>query len=82
MELLTEQEAMARDKRNWQLIRHGCFFDFGGERFFIATREIDNETWEVIELTPKNRERLIQGLGGTRTFVKLSNAYSYCLNLH
>jgi len=80
MNVLTKEEAMADDKKNWQLIRHGCIFDFGGIRFFIATREVNNETWEVIELTANNRAMLMEGRAVMRIMLKLSDAYS--LNLH
>lgn len=60
LRVLSKEEELEGRKRNFARIRQDSLFDLGGERFFIAVKRIDEQVWEVIELSEANREKIIR----------------------
>jgi len=55
-------------EEEWQLrqeafakLKPGSLFDLGQQRFFIAVQQINDQVWEVVELTETNKEQIIAG---------------------
>ena len=61
LRVLSREEELQNRHEAFAKLKPGSLFDLGQERFFIAVKKIDEEVWEVIELTEANKKKLISG---------------------
>jgi len=59
LKVLSEEEELRIRKNNFAKLTQGLLFDLGGRRYFIAVKKIDEKTWEVVELTESNKEKIL-----------------------
>lgn len=59
--LLSPEEALAQRKEGFGKIHEGTLFDLGRKRAFLAVKKVDAKSWEVVELSEDNRNRIIEG---------------------
>jgi hypothetical protein len=78
---MSNSEELAGRREDFNKLQPGCLFDLGIRRWFIfiETCVQDSECVIVIELTPSNRQKIIDGLPPNRT--TLSFKEMLCLNL-
>jgi len=76
---LSKKESEENLKRNFAKIRPSTLFDFGFQRYFIAAKKIDRQTWSVVELTEKNKKRIIENK--SVEFVNVRKGQMFCLNI-
>jgi protease II len=63
---LSPKEELKHRWESFAKLKEGILFDLAQERFFIAVRKTDEETWEVIELTQDNKKQIILGRQAAR----------------
>jgi len=92
MRELSREEELAFRTKSFQKLKPGCLFDLGGKRFFIFIKkgsgaeqgnlfeipEVEKKFAQVIELTPDNRKKIIDG--GLCNDIILSFDEMSCLN--
>jgi hypothetical protein len=61
LRVLSEEEELEMRQEGFTRLTPGSLFNLAQERFFIAVRKVDEKVWEVVELTPENKERIITG---------------------
>jgi hypothetical protein len=61
LRVLSEEEELELRREGFTRLTPGSLFNLAQERFFIAVRKVDEKVWEVVELTPGNKERIITG---------------------
>jgi len=61
LRVLSEEEELELRRDGFTKLVPGSLFNLARERFFIAVRKVDEKVWEVIELTPENKEKIITG---------------------
>lgn len=79
LKLLSEKEELERRHQAFELLRPGMIFDLAQKRYFIAAEKVGDITWEVVELTRQNRERIVCGQPCERS--RLRFAEMNCLNV-
>lgn len=60
LELSEEDELRFREEK-FARLEPETLFNLAGMRYFIAVRKISKSSWWVIELTKKNKQRIISG---------------------
>lgn len=61
LRVLSREEELENRCQAFAKLKSGSLFDLGQERFFVAVKKIDEEVWEVIELTEANKKKVICG---------------------
>lgn len=61
LRVLSREEELQNRQEAFAKLKPGLLFDLAQERFFVAVKKIDEEVWEVIELTEANKKKLISG---------------------
>lgn len=77
--VLSKEEEIAHRKENFGKLSPGCLFNLAKERYFIAIRKIDEQSWEVIKLDERNRQSIINDQPCKRS--TLSFDQMVCLNV-
>ena len=79
LRVLSKEEELENRSEAFEKLKPGSLFDIGQKRFFIAVKKIDEEVWEVIELTEANKKKLISGQPCEHSNLHFN--YMDCLNL-
>jgi hypothetical protein len=79
LRVLSKEEELEGRKRNFARIKPGSLFNLGMERFFIAVKKIDDQVWEVIELSQANKKKIISNQPCEHTTLHFDEMH--CLNL-
>jgi len=61
LRVLSKEEELELRRDGFTKLVPGSLFNLARERFFIAVRKVNEKVWEVIELTPENKEKIITG---------------------
>jgi len=59
LRVLSEEEELQGRREAFAKLKPGSLFDLGQERFFLAVKKMDENVWEVIELTEANKKAII-----------------------
>jgi len=80
LRVLNREEELQSRREDFAKLKPGSLFDLGQLRFFIVAKKIDEEVWEVIELTKTNKEKIVSGQPFQHSHLPFD--YIDCLNLH
>ncbi len=58
---LSKEEELQLRQEEFTRLEPGVLFNLAQEKFFIAVKKVDQEIWEVVELTRENKDRIITG---------------------
>ena len=90
LECAHAEEKLAALEESFSKLRSGSLFTLNvpdGTRYFVAVEPKNDETWEVIELTDANRERIVRGEPCSRSTFYCEHAWGlaiidYTSNFH
>lgn len=80
LRVLSPEEELQGRREAFAKLKPGSLFDLAQERFFIAVKKMDDQVWEVIELTEANKQKIASGQPCEHS--KLHFDDMACLNLH
>ena len=79
LRVLSEEEELQSRREGFAKLEPESLFDLGQQRFFIAAKKIEENVWDVVELTEANRKKIISGQPCERSNLHFDDMS--CLNL-